>query len=214
MSTAAHDDVPSHTDLDARTREAQVLGKPPRITALREEEFGAEARALVSELHASLDIGDRTPSSDYFRTILRHPDLFRCQLRLGIQLLGKGMLDPRHRELAILRVGWLCRAPFEWGEHVELAKRLSVTSEDIQRVIQGSSAPGWNECERAIVRAVEELLNDQMVADDTWSVLAQHWTEPQLIEFLAVAGHYVATAFLQNSLRIRLVAGNGGLGHR
>jgi len=209
MSTAAPDDVPSQTE-----RDQEVLGKPPRITALCEEEFTPEARALVSELHGLLDIGDRTPSSDYFRTILRHPDLFRCQLRLGIQLLGKGILDARHRELAILRVGWLCRAPFEWGEHVEIAKGFGVTSEDIRRVIQGSSAQGWNELERAIVRAVEELFNNQMVADETWSVLAQRWTEPQLIEFVALVGQYVATAYLQNSLRIRLVAGNGGLGHR
>jgi 4-carboxymuconolactone decarboxylase len=216
MSIAAPDAIPIHTDtdLDAREREAQVLGKPPRIAAMCEEEYDAEARALVDELHQSLDVGERTPSSDFFRTMLRHPGLFRCQMRVGIQLLGKGILDPRHRELAILRIACLCRAPFEWGEHVRIGKICGLTPEDIQRVIEGSSAAGWDEIERAIMRGVEELFRDQMVADDTWSILAQHWTEPQLIEFVVVAGQYVATAYLQNSLRIRLAPGSGGLRQR
>src|SRR5262249_41138172 len=67
MSTAAPDDIPGQTALEARLREAEahergaqanspttlrcierhreVLGKPPRIAALREEEFAPEARA-------------------------------------------------------------------------------------------------------------------------------------------------------------------------
>lgn len=66
----------------------------------------------------------------------------------------------------------------------------------------------------AAVAAVEELLGDYAIADDTWAVLAQSWSEAQLIEFPMMVGQYVATAFIQNSLRVRMAAENRGLSHR
>src|SRR3546814_7337329 len=50
------------------------------------------------------------------RTMLRHPELFARQTDVGIQLLARGALTPRDRELAVLRIGWLCQAPYEFGE--------------------------------------------------------------------------------------------------
>jgi alkylhydroperoxidase family enzyme len=133
---------------------------------------------------------------------------------IGIQLLGKGLLSPRERELAVLRVAWLCRAPYEWGQHVEIAKRYAITAEEIERVTKGSTAAGWTEHEAAIVRGVEELLGDQMISDETWDVLARTWDERQLMEFPTLVGQYVSVAYSQNALRIRLNAGNRGLRHR
>jgi 4-carboxymuconolactone decarboxylase len=159
-------------------------------------------------------VTEHTRVPHVFATMLKHPDLYRRQMEMGIQLLGNGALSERERELAILRVGWLCRAPFEWGQHVEIAKRYGVTAEEIERVTQGSSAPGWSEHHAAILRGVEELLGDQMISDETWSVLSQTWTEQQLMEFPALVGQYVAIAYSQNALRIRLNAGNRGLRHR
>src|SRR3546814_12401148 len=47
------------------------------------------------------------------RTMLRHPELFARQTDVGIQLLARGALTPRDRELAVLRIGWLCQARSE-----------------------------------------------------------------------------------------------------
>jgi hypothetical protein len=75
----------------------------------------------------------------------------------------------------------------------------------------GSSAPGWTEHDAAILRAVEELIGEQMISDATWATLARTWNEQQLIEFPMMVGQYVATAFVQNALRIRLAPDNPGL---
>ena len=111
-------------------------------------------------------------------------------------------------------VGWWCRAPFEWGEHVDIAKRYGVTDEEVERVTHGSSAPGWNEHDRAVLKGVEELLGNYMLSDQTWDVLAKTWTERQLLEFPTLVGQYFATALQQNSLRVRLADDNPGLRHR
>jgi len=201
-------------DVDIDAREAEILGKPQRIGPLKQEEFDEDARALITEVRKSLGLATGANLPPVFGLMLRHPGLFRLQMEMGVQLLGKGALDARERELAILRCGWLCRAPFEWGEHVDVAKRYGVTPEEIERVTQGSSAPGWTEHEAAVLRAVEELIGDQMISDATWDVLAKSWNERQLMEFPTLIGQYVATAYLQNSLRVRLAPDNIGLRHR
>jgi alkylhydroperoxidase family enzyme len=191
-----------------------VLGKPQRIEPLKQEDFDDEARALVITIRESLGISEHSVLPEAFGTMLKHPGLYRCQMEMGIQLLGKGVLSPRERELAIMRVGWLCRAPYEWTQHVDIAKRYGVTTEEVERVTRGSSAPGWTPHEAAILKGVEELLGDQMIADDTWNVLARSWTERQLLEFPTLVGQYVAIAYSQNALRMRLNPGKQGLRNR
>ena len=133
----------------------------------------------------------------------------------ALLVLFQGEISPRERELAVLRVAWRCRAPYEWGQHVNVAKRYGITSEEIERLTRkGSSEPGWSEHEAAILRAVDELLTEQMIGDETWATLAATWNERQLIEFPSMVGQYVATAYSQNSLRLRLDPENPGLRHR
>ena len=111
----------------------------------------------------------------------------------------------------ILRTGWLCGAPFEWGEHVEIARRNGITSEEINLVTVGSQADAWSHVERTLLRAAEELHADAMIGDATWSELAAFLNEMQLIELVYVIGNYTKVAYLQNALRIRLGSRNRGL---
>jgi len=210
-SATGENENPDAIDIDAR--EAEIVGKPQRIKSLAPDEFDADARELVARLRQTLGL-ETAEMPPVFGLMLRHPGLFRCQMDMGVQLLGKGEIGPRERELAILRVGWLCRAPFEWGEHVDIAKRYGVTDAEIERVTQGSSAPGWSDHDRAIVKGVEELLGDKMISDVTWDLLARTWTERQLLEFPMLVGQYFATALQQNSLRVRLANDNIGLRQR
>ena len=196
-------------------RTAELNGKAQRIEPLTPEELSGEAKALIDRIRASTgaSAASGVEIPEYFRTMVKHPDIFRCQLEMGT-VIFKGRLSPRERELAVLRVGWLLRAPYEWGEHVDISKRYGVTQEEIERVILGSAAPGWNEHDAAIVRGVEELLSIQAISDKTWEALAKSWDEPQLIEYLMMVGQYVATAFVQNGLRMRLAKDNPGLTYR
>jgi alkylhydroperoxidase family enzyme len=210
-TSSPRDPSSGSADFDIEAREAQVLGKPQRIEPLKQEDFDDDARALVISVRESLGITEHSVMPEAFATMLKHPALYRCQMEMGVQLLGKGVLSARERELAVLRVGWLCRAPYEWCQHVDIAKRYGVTAEEIERATRGSAAPGWTEHEAAIVRGVEELLGDQSISDDTWNVLARAWTERQLLEYLAVVGYYVSIAYSQNALRMRLMPGKTGL---
>jgi alkylhydroperoxidase family enzyme len=165
-----------------------------------------KAAAASPEFMASLS---RLP--EIVRTMLRHAELFALHTDVGLQLLARGALSLRDRELAVLRIAWLCQAPYEWGEHVLVAKRFGLTSDDIARVIDGPDAAGLDENDCAILRAVDELHGDAMISDATWGTLARRLDERQLIELPIIVGQYQTVAYYQNSLRLRLHAGNLGL---
>lgn len=201
-------------DFDIDARQAQVIGTIQPIEPIELDDMNDEARALCADLRKSFGIADPNAIPEVVRTMLRHPGAYRCQADLSILLAGNGKISPRERELAVLRIGWLCRAPYEWGEHVDIAKRFGVTAEEIERATGGSSAPGWNDHDRAILRSVEELLGDYSISQETWDMLARSWNEEQLMELPILVGAYVMTAMQQNGLRVRLKEGSPGLRHR
>jgi hypothetical protein len=152
---------------------------------------------------------------DFFRMLLKHPALFRAQMDIGIMIVGPDAAIPRREtEIAILRLAWLTRAPFEWGEHVNIGKKFGLTDEEVEMLTVGSTATGWADHERAIVKGVEELLDDTYISDATWAALAKTWNEAQMLEFPVLVGLYLMTAMQQNSIRLPLMEGNTGLKRR
>lgn len=215
-STPRQDDsggAESPSVFDTRAREALILGKPPRIPPLDPSQLGKEASETAAALRRAIGSTPSDEVTEFTATMLRHPDLYRRHVELAFQLYG-GRLSPRDRELVVLRIGWLCKAPYEWGEHVKIGKRVGLTQEEIERATRGATAPGWSEHDRAIVRAAEELHQDAMISDETWEVLSRKLDEQQLIELPLLVGQYQGLAYLQNALRLRLIPGNPGLSAR
>ena len=201
-------------EFNVAEREAHVIGDGPRIPPLKPDEISGEAMELIREIRQSFNIPEDGSIPEVSLITLRHPGIFRCQMAMGIELVANGTISPRERELAVLRIARLCRAPFEWSEHVAIGKRFGVTAEEIERIIEGSSAPGWSEHEAAILRGVEELIADQCLSDQTWDILARSWDEKQLLEFPMLVGSYLMTAFQQNTIRVPMNKPGAGLGDR
>jgi 4-carboxymuconolactone decarboxylase len=211
--------VDSVTQELIEARHKEVLGQPPRLLPLDRATVADEVQAATRHLRGGV-VGDgQTVPLDAIPEIMftmcRYPDLWQKIMDLSIQIQGpESVLPLRDRKLAILRTGWLCRAPYEFGEHVNQSKRAGLTTEEIERIVAGSSAPGWDEHEQAILRAVEELHETTMVSDETWAQLSQRLDEHQMVELLVLIGQFTATAYFQNALRLRLEVGNEGLAGR
>lgn len=190
-------------EFDAAAREAQTVANGPRYAPLKLEEVTPEGQEQVAALRAAFHIPPERPFPDVSLITLRHPGMFKAQMIMGIELAAKGSIPGRDRELAVLRLALLARAPFEWCEHVDIAKAFGVTPEEIERVIEGSSAPGWTRHEAALLRGVEELVADHCMSDETWDTLAKTYSEMQMLEFPMLVGSYLMTALQQNSLKIQ-----------
>ncbi len=200
---------------DAAQRQMEILADGPRIAPLHPDEMDEFALVLHNRLReiANRDLEERTLENlpQIVPTMLRHAGLFEKWTATGIHLSVHGTIPPRERELAVLRLGWLCGAPYEFGEHVFIARGVGVSTEEIDAVKTGSAAGCWTTHEKAILAAVEELHTSAMISDATWAELEKSWDEKQLIELPILIGHYQQTAYVQNAIRLRLHAGNDGL---
>jgi alkylhydroperoxidase family enzyme len=194
-------------------RQESIVARPSRLSALPAEARSKRQQELFDEMSTVVVDGvrKRRESMAALEILIRHAELYKAHMEVAQKYLTDCELDIRDRELAILRIGWLSRAPYEWGSHVKIAKRNGVTTEEIKWVIEGSSASGWNKHERAVIRAMEELHSDSMISDHTWADLQEFCSDKKLIELLILAGQYKTIAYYQNSLRVPLPAGNVGL---
>src|SRR5438477_9274832 len=78
-----------------------------------------------------------------FKVLLNHPKLVRAWGRFGNYILGGSTPSAREREIAILRIGWLNQAEYEWEQHVLIGKRAGLSDAEIEQITKGSKA-GWN----------------------------------------------------------------------
>ena len=144
------------------------------------------------------------------KTLVRHPKLLKRWNVFAGHVLVKSSLPPREREIAILRVGWLCRAEYEWAQHVVIGRQCGLDDEEIERIKAGSGAPGWTAHESAILRATDELHEDSFVRDETWTALAATWSEEQLMDFVFAVGQYHLVSMALNTLGVQIDPGLRG----
>jgi alkylhydroperoxidase family enzyme len=184
-----------------------VIPRPeqPRIEPLPADARDDQAQELLGGAG-----GLTGPATNIFDTLVRHPGLFRRWLPFGGKLLV-GKLPARERELLILRTAWHCRADYEWGQHVGIARAAGLSDDEIGRVPGGPDASGWDAFDRVLLTAADELHADACLSDRTWGQLAERYDERQLIEVPMLVGHYHMVAFALNSLGVQREAGVPGL---
>ena len=123
---------------------------------------GTPLRPLGTEetAAASIEAGlpERLQRVNLLRVALHHPPVARVIGDVIEALVLSGVLDPRLRELAILRVGWRIGAAYEWGNHYPIARRAGLTDEEITAVRE-ADAGRLPAAERCVVRLVDEVLD-------------------------------------------------------
>jgi alkylhydroperoxidase family enzyme len=164
----------------------------PRLAPLENDQIDAEIREALGP-GAGLNI---------FRTLAHHPKLLKRWLVFGNHVLAKSTLPARERELVILRTGWLCRAPYEWGQHVVIGRTTGLGDDEIRRIAAGPDA-GWDARDRALLQACDELHASSTVSDATWTALSSHYDAKQLLDVLFTIGQYTLVSMVLNSLGVQ-----------
>ena len=168
---------------------------PPTTEADRDERTEELLAAFRREDGTDLNI---------FATLAHHPRLLKRWSAFGGTLLFGGDLPGRDRELLILRTAWLCKAEYEWGQHVLIGRASGITDEEIERIPEKEISSEWGPLESALLRAADELHEGSVISDETWAGLAAGYDFKQLIEVCMVVGQYHMVAFTLNSLGVEL----------
>jgi alkylhydroperoxidase family enzyme len=155
-----------------------------------DEELSPEVRELLANL----------PPLNLFRTLGRLPESMRPFLRLGGSLLGYPRLDPRVREIAILRVAHATRAPYEWSQHVELGRAVGVTDADIAAVQSDEPAATLDDEAALACRVADEISRDVRLSDEALEVLLERYdTEQACALILCVSYYNMVSRFLEST---------------
>jgi 4-carboxymuconolactone decarboxylase len=190
-------------------------GPGPRVPPLPRSSWDDSVRDAVRSAFPG-DVADRFLSDgpdamalpNAIGMFLHHPALAGRWLAYNNVLLWDGTLDARLRELVVLRVGWLTRSRYEWAQHVRLGARFGVTADDVDAIARDAHGAAWSELERAAVDAADQLVGDHRVDDATWSRLAAHLDQRQLVELLFVVGTYTCLAMVFNATGVALDPGS------
>lgn len=143
-----------------------------------------------------------------YRTLARDPATLDAFLAWGGHILSDDNgLDPRQREIIILRTGYLCRSGYEWAQHVRMGARAGVTADEAEALKRGADDPVWSAADAALIRMADELHADQFVTDATWAELTRHFDERAIFIAILAAGQYTTVSMFLNSAGTQLDEG-------
>lgn len=131
-------------------------------------------------------------------------DIFPYRSKLSNALFTKIKLEPRLREIAILRTAKLCRSIYEWTQHVPAAKHVGVTDEQIAAIEQWTGAECFSELERLVLRLTDEVNLNVKGSRETVEALKRHVSPGEIIELLIVIGHWRQTASILETIEVDL----------
>lgn len=138
---------------------------------------------------------------NFFKTLIQHPSLLQNYTPFAMQLGANPTLPARDKEILILRTSSLCKETYELAHHLYIARQAGMTDDEIEAAKQGGK--GLSAFDQALATAAEELVRDHCITDETWAVLAQHYTTEQLIETVFMVANYTMLAMVNNSLGIQ-----------
>jgi alkylhydroperoxidase family enzyme len=157
-----------------------------RVPYLNREDLAEADRVIFDNLAA--ERGGTV--GNIFRALAHTPNLLRRFLRLGGELRNKTALDPKLRELAIVTVGRLTDAQYEFVHHWNIARRVGFTREQLEALADFEKSAQFNEHERAVIRYAVEATINVRVSDATWNALKSFLDTRRIMELVQNVAFY------------------------
>ena len=171
----------------------------PRLAPTTADQRDPETNTLIDSL-GGLNI---------FTTLAHHPKALKSWLRFGGHVLAGNSIPEREREMMILRAGWRCRSDYEFGQHTVIGLRAGLTDDEVRRLAT-EGVSGWSESDSMLVRAVDELVAEHRITDQTWALLEAELSVQQLIDLVFTVGQYVMVSMALNTFGVQREPGVPG----
>lgn len=162
-----------------------------------------QAHPIMQDVYKKFEDEGREVAN-LFKVLAHSPKIGRDVRRLGVSILFKGEVPPKLRELAILRVGNLAKANYEWTHHVRIALQIGVTQDQIDEIKDWSNSTRFDERERAVLRYTDEVTQNYRVSDDAFSDLRNFFSEQEMVELTATIGYYGMVCRILEALQVDL----------
>lgn len=173
----------------------------PRIEPLDPAKLDAEQAAALAPVTRD------GKALNIFLTLARAPLALGRFLAWGSYVLSDdNALDPRRRELAILRTGYNCGSGYEFAQHTAIGLRSGISEAEIEALKLGPAAGEWSALEAAILTACDELHRDCFVSNATWEALEELGDKGRM-DLVFTVGQYTQVSMMLNSFGVQLEDG-------
>lgn len=174
----------------------------PRVEPVTDEELNDEQKGILegfNEIAKNLKL---------FRTILKYPNAFKGLTAWGNYIQSKkNDLQGRKKEIVILRTSWNTKAAYEWSHHSRIGRHAGLSDEEIEALKKDPGAHPWDPSELVLIKAVDDLYDDDFVTNETWSEMSRHYSEKEMMDVVMTCGHYTQISRICNSFGIGLDEG-------
>ncbi|WP_045875721.1 carboxymuconolactone decarboxylase family protein [Pseudofrankia sp. DC12] len=180
-----------------------------RIEPLPLKQWPKEMRQVLAALEppgtpARLSPEGRSKALNTLGVFAYHTTLSQAFFTFNGHILSTSTLTGRQRELIVLRVAAQRQAGYEWLQHTFIARDAGLSDEEIQRIALGPDAPLWDPLDAAMLRAVDELVGDGKIGDETWAVLVKELEVKQILDVIFTVGAYETLAYMIRSFDIEI----------
>jgi alkylhydroperoxidase family enzyme len=168
----------------------------------------AEATPEVRKIYQQV-FGDRDPVAqpgtatgspgDYWTTLALVPDILKMSSDVLFALLQPGRkLEARYRELAILRTALVGDCRFEYSQHLKLSRAVGIADQKLKAIKGWTTSDKFDEVERAVMAATDELIGRNMIEDATFAALQRHFSDEQIVELF-----FLITTYRMHGMMVR-----------
>ncbi|MSQ23752.1 MAG: carboxymuconolactone decarboxylase family protein [Chloroflexi bacterium] len=156
---------------------------------------------IPPERHAEYDeiMGVLGSVGGPFGILMHSPGLAEMVCKTGAHVRLKSTLTMVERELAVLSV---CRekdAAYEWGGHVNTARRAGMRDEAIDAMRSDGDVSRLEPDERDIISYTRQLLRNNKVEQDLFDALVARHDVRWLVELTATIGQYQYISAMNNA---------------
>lgn len=106
--------------------------------------------------------------------------------------------------MAILQVGYLTRANYEYSHHIKIGREFGVSDDDIRAIAEETAGSQTNldPLAKAVLKAAREMALDLAVSDETFAALRQGLDNERLMDLVITIAFYNGVVRLLETMRI------------
>jgi 4-carboxymuconolactone decarboxylase len=147
-------------------------------------------RPELAHIEAEIS-GARGRISTLYQVLLNSPPIAQGWEKLLTAVRNQSSLPADLREMIILRVAILNRAPYEFDAHVPHAQKAGMSDEKIEGLrAESIDKTRYTEVELNVIAMTDSLTRDIDVPDGLFTPIRKHFSDQQIVDLTATIGAY------------------------
>jgi 4-carboxymuconolactone decarboxylase len=174
-----------------------------RIPKANRESLSAEHQKIWDHIHTA-----RKGGGGPYSMLMHVPELAARVAATEDYFRLDSALSDADREIVILAAARELGAHYPWVRHEARARQVGVRVEVIEAIRAKSSLAGFMPREKLLVEIPLSLMRERSLSDDLFARAQRELNRRQLIEAIALVGHYAAIGFIANTFDIEAPEGS------